>query len=55
MHNEALSGAIDMPLRKLFVANKIYKVTEGKDYYGDSKSALRFGQHVCGFDLHNPR
>lgn len=55
MHNEALSGAIDMTLLKLFVANKIYKVTEGKDYYGDSKSTLRFGQHVCDFDLHNPR
>lgn len=53
MHNEALSGAIDAQLLELFVTKEIYRVTEGKDYYGDSKSSLRFGHHVCDFDLHS--
>lgn len=52
MQNEALSGAIDKHLLELFVTNKIYKVTEGKDYYGASKGVLRFGHHTCDFDLH---
>lgn len=52
MHNEALAGAIDMRLLELFVTHKIYKATEGKDYYSDSKGAQRFGQHTCGFDLY---
>lgn len=51
MHNEAQSGAIDGQLLELFVTNRIYKVTEGKDRYGDSKGALRFGHHACDFDL----
>ncbi len=52
MHNEALSGAIDARLLELFVTHKIYKATEGKDYYSDSKNSQRFGEHKCGFDLH---
>lgn len=53
MRNEALTGAIDRQLLEVFVSNRIYKVTEGKDYYGDKKGTLRFGHHKCVFDLNS--